>query len=308
MRLDAGDETIVDRNHARTESNPAGAGGCGDSGVEDAKRLDSTGFDLADGQYELVGRQLRALMGYDHDDFPGWADVHSYQHMLDRNLTSHPGDVGAGGGRGRGTEPVLEGVGRLADDDTVAFGTLFAGDDRPLPATPGGAVAVTVLDAGDDVLESRTYPDRVEFRARTTDPANGHFVTEDVFAFAVPFPERTAAVEFERDGTVTRLNPVERSVREAIDRLPDAAFTRSPADRRAAFDDKLDAVAEIMAEGGYRAAKRKMEKDIRDKVEKWIRDGYEAGPLEPTKRELLDLVDDMIARLRTLARSDGRGD
>lgn len=292
MRQGDGD---IDNTHARTEPD-------GSNDTDDDKFIDSTGFDLTDGSYAFVGHQLESFMSYNFDEYPTWADTHVFDTMLDTGLEPHSSGDGSSG---RSPERILEGVGRLATDDTTTFSRLFKTEGFPMPSIADGAVTVTVVDGDEETIDSRTFPDEIEIHRRVPETNRSHSVEEDVVAFAVPFPEEAAAIEVERNGTVTRLNPVERSLREAIHRLPDAAFKRDPDDRRDALHDKLDSIDEMMAEGNYHPAKRKMEKDIRDKIEKWLRDDYETGPLQPTKEELLALVDEMIAQLETLAQNSG---
>lgn len=100
------------------------------------------------------------------------------------------------------------------------------------------------------------------------------------------------------------MNPVDQSIRTAIQRLPDAAFKRDPDERREALFDKLDSLNEMMAKGNYGPARRKLERDVRDKVEKWIRADYETGPLQRTKSELLSLIDEMLNRLEVSTGTD----
>lgn len=279
----------IDNSHARTEPD-------GTNNTPDDTYLDSTGFDFRDGQFASPGGRLESFMSYNFDDYPMWADTHEYQAMLDGGLDGHPSSSDSGR-----SEPLVEGVGRLAAADTTTFTRVFLTEGVPTESSPDAAVTVRVLDAAGEEIDSRTVPDELESHRRTPETNRSHGTETDVFAFAVPFPETAAAVEAERDGTVTRLNPVERSLRAAIDRLPDDAFTHSPDDRRAALDDKLDDVDEMMAERKYRPAKRKLQRDVRDKLEKWLRDDYDTSALQPTKEELLALVADMIARLEALA-------
>lgn len=44
-----------------------------------------------------------------------------------------------------------------------------------------------------------------------------------------------------------------------------------------------------------------MENDVRANLDRWLKDDYDTTALQPTKQEILELVDDMIARLETLA-------
>lgn len=276
----------ISNAHART-----------DNSIDD-KFIASTGFDLVDGEYDLVGTDLNSFMSYNKP--PGiWMDAHAYDTLLDENWAGHPDSDGSGSEE----QALIEGVGRLANDDTTTFTRVFRTEGSPRSSIKGGAVTVTVLDATEDILDERTFPDQLQFHRLADDPARSEGVDEDVFSFAVPFPEEAAAIEAELNGTVTRLNPIERSIREAIARLPDAAFRRAPKGRRKALNNKLDELDEKMEAGEYRGALNKLEHDIRDKLEKWVQDEYETSALQPTKAELLTLVDEMIARLETLVQA-----
>lgn len=282
MRQANGD---VDHWHARTEPDSA-------NNTPDPKFLESTGFDLSGSTYSLVGRNLESFMSYSADGDPVWADVHTYRNMLQSKMALK--EVL------EGLQDTVTGIGLLGSDDTVTFTNVLKKESGVRLSVSDSEVTMRVLDATGSVIDERKFPDRIEVSELTTDTNQSHTTEEDIFEFAVPFPEEAASLEAERDGTVTRLNPIERSLREAIARVPDAAFRRSPDDRREAFNDKLDSIDEMMEKNKYHQAKMKMEKDIRERVEEWIRDDYETGPLQPTKQELLDLVNDMIARLEKL--------
>jgi hypothetical protein len=281
-----GDGGTPDNAHARTERSK-----------KDKTFLDSTGFDLRNGTYNVVGTRLESFMSYNGDDFPSWVDAHAYDAMLDNRLATHPQPVAASSDATE--QPILDGIGRFADDDTTIFTRIFTKAGVPKQSVDGAAVTVTVLDGTENPIDERSFPDELEFH-RFEDPERSRGTEADVFSFAVPFPEEAAAIEAERNGTVTRLNPIERSLREAIARLPDAAFRRATKGRRNALNNKLDELDEKMAAGEYQEAVNKLEHDIRDKLEKWIHDEYETSALQPTKTELLALVDEMIARLETL--------
>jgi hypothetical protein len=221
--------------------------------------------------------------------------------MLDDNLEPHSSAAGP-------TQRVVEGLGRLESDGSATFPRLLKFDDRtPIPSAPGGTVTLTVLDPNGTVLDERTVDDHIDVLTQTSDPANSRYTVEDLFAFVLPFPEDASEMHVEHDGTVTRVNPVERSLRDAIEFLPDRAFKRSPDDRRAALNDKLDSLDEMMAKDNYHPARKKLEKDIRGKLVKWLEDDYETNSLQPTKQELLELIDEMIAQLQRLATSSSNG-
>lgn len=278
----------IDNAHARTPS------------ALDRPVLESTGFDLT-GRYELVGTGLDSFMSYS-GFLPTWADTHAYQTMLDDELEPHSSAAGP-------TQRVVEGLGSLESDGSATFPRVLKFDDRtPIPSVQGGTVTLSVLDASGAVLDERTVDDHIEVLTQAADPANSRYTVEDLFAFVLPFPEDAAEMHVEHDGTVTRLNPIERSLRDAIEFLPDRAFKRSPDDRRAALNDKLDSLDEMMAKDNYHPATKKLKKDIRDKLVKWLKDDYETSSLQPTKQELLELVDEMVAQLERLAKSSSNGE
>lgn len=280
----------IDNSHARTQP---------DSGNNspDPSFIVSRGYDLTDGSYDVVGRRMESYMGYNTLDYPMWADTEVYADLIDSGLDTPLDDR-------EGSSTMIGGIGRLESDDTATFTNVSKKEGYPKAAVSGGAVTVTVRDLDGGVLDARTFPDHTELHRFTDSVDESHEVIDDRFTFRVPFPEEAAVIEMERNETVTQLNPIEYSVRAAIERLPEDAFKREPYDRRDSLYDKLDSVAEMMEKGKYHPAKRKMQKDIRDKLKKWLRDEYETGLLQPTKQELLDLVDEMIARLERLAREN----
>lgn len=186
---------------------------------------------------------------------------------------------------------------------------------RAIPKTSGfmrdtgtGRIISIVTDSNGNVLDERTLP--AELKTSSSGSGGGTF--EAILA-DIPFPEEAYEITFEveepdsNEVTTTVVNPVVESFFDAVSRIPASGFTRRPDERRSALNNKLDEVREKMDGKEFQEAKQKLENDFRRMIKRWLKDEYEAAANEYTKQEILELVDDMIARLETLAQSSGGG-
>jgi len=171
--------------------------------------------------------------------------------------------------------------------------------DRPVGQT---SVLISALDNGGNVLGSVNIPSQLGQVFET-----GAESTVDAILGHVPFPEETYKISIETGSITTEFNPFKQILRTEITRIPDSGFITQPDERRNALLNKLEPIDKQIDEKAFRGAKQKMEKDLRDKINKWLKDDYEAAANQPTKQEMLELVDDMIARLETLIQNSSNG-
>jgi hypothetical protein len=166
-----------------------------------------------------------------------------------------------------------------------------------MPIIEGGAVTIDVLDPAENILDTRSTSNKIQTAAISPEEPE---IEEGVFFFSVLFPDQTTQVHARSDDAEAVLNPISRSVRAPIRRLSDSAFKRAAMGRRKAINNKLDAVDKMVKNSQFQAAEHKMSDDIRDKLEKWLTEGYRVSALQLSKSELLTRVDEMIERLRKI--------
>jgi len=87
--------------------------------------------------------------------------------------------------------------------------------------------------------------------------------------------------------------PTTGDINDYIQNIPDNCFKNNPEQRKNAFENKLNAVQQMIDNGEYQDAINKLEHDIKDKVEKWITC---PGP----QQDLYNMIDELIAYLESL--------
>lgn len=298
----------IDPSHARNQGSSRVSGG-------DPPGVVSTAYDLADGFANLqsyrnpdgafsvtgpagdateIGKSP-SYMSYTGDDHRAWADARIHQQLIDSGWT-------VSGTSGSDSPAfVVSGDGFVADDGSVYYDDVVAyrGVDR-YTDVDDGAVTVELLGPGDEVLERARVPVEI---GRSH---HGGFVGGAIEApsFTLPFAETGVRVRTTLEGVRTPMNPIERSVRDAVRRVPERGFHGEAADARESIGRALDDVAAAMAEDEYGDAAAGMDESVRSRVHEHVRE-YEARLDEPTLAELLDLVDEMVRRLRLVAEVAG---
>lgn len=108
------------------------------------------------------------------------------------------------------------------------------------------------------------------------------------------------SVRTDHEEGTSQMNPIIRSVWDTVLRVPDDGVR---GDREAVEDDlsgALETVDALMSDGAFGEAADVMETDVRGVVEEAI-GSYDGYVNQPTREELLTLVDEMVERLRTNA-------
>jgi len=192
--------------------------------------------------------------------------------------------------------------GAVSRDGQVTLGNWYCLEGAtPDAFPPSGDYSIVLLDKAGQVIE------KVEFDApflMYVEPFGAVEVDVAPFVFTIPYPEATSGIQIWHNGEVlTDLRPGSKLLHDALDLIPDHAFINNPAQRRNALHTKIDRV-ETMIEGGHlRAAIRVLERDIKDKFEKWLVDDYSVeSPLQLSKAEVIDLAEAIIGRLANQSR------
>lgn len=92
------------------------------------------------------------------------------------------------------------------------------------------------------------------------------------FAFAIPYPEETSTIQITHEGEVlTEIMPTTKLLRDAIDLIPSYGFKDNSEQLRSALHNKVNAVEKMLEGKNKIGAKNKLENDVKDKLEKWLK-------------------------------------
>lgn len=257
--------------------------------------LISTKLDLEKGQDSKleVRRQTDSIMD-SGDNEPLWPDEHAYQQLIESQFNPHPRETAE-----NETQNIIFSASvKISDvlntaeivDTTVRVGKTIAS-----AVDTAGDIVVNIKDAAEDTLEQTSINNQV-----TADFFSATATIEGIGLGTIPFPQETYRVEFEVDGNTAVIIPIVKSLFDAVSAIPDNGLKHVPDQRRRALNEKLEEIKEKMKAKEFQDAKQKLKNDFRTMIEKWLKDEYEAAANEFTKQEMLNLVDDMIARLETL--------
>ena len=92
------------------------------------------------------------------------------------------------------------------------------------------------------------------------------------------------------------------TLRSAIRSIPDRGFADRPDDRRQALLETAEALKSRMDDDKYEEAATELSA-LRSDIEQWVRADYDAAANEPTRDELLTLVDEMRSRTNQIEQS-----
>lgn len=264
-----------------------------DGTADDVPGLVSRMYDLTDGQFDQnsFDQSIESFMSYSYGDT--WADQRIFEALFDNDFDPHPEEMSSRDPYGRSS---ISGTALVRDDGAVELLSTEQVTAAPMADADSGSTTMTVRDASGGTLSSFTVEDERFFQGGGH-PSN---VDTDAVTFTLPFPEEAYSVSVDNDGTVSEFTPHSAILFEALSNVPDRAFVKNPDERRAALEDKFDAVENQLENRAFRGCYNKLTKDVRKHVDAWIRAEYETNASEYTKVELLALVDDLIDRVETL--------
>lgn len=252
---------------------------------------------LCSDAYNLVNNQFntrQSVISWMAASGTGVLDSAGYKVLLKNGLTPVPDEGGTT------TEFLLRAV-MLIDETGVTVYELATSLGGVITDVPQGSITVNITGLDGETLNSQNLPKVIGQVSGGTKTKNhsSQFIVGNI-----EFPKETYELTVSSDTVSETINPVEETLRQALRSVPDHAFKRAADGRREALNNKLDAIDDQMDQKAFRAAKRKLKKDFRDKIEKWLKNSYDAAANEFTKRELFNLTDEMVSRLDTLAASD----
>ncbi|MGC8937109.1 MAG: hypothetical protein ACP5KV_07105, partial [Candidatus Methanomethylicaceae archaeon] len=147
-----------------------------------------------------------------------------------------------------------------------------------------GNASLTVVDWDDNEVIKISFG---TFRA-FVDPGGVIEMDETAFAFLVPYPLNTSKwiIKY-KNITLAEFNPNIKLLHDAIDSIPDKGFVDNPEQRRKALHQKIDAVEKMLEHKDFKGAVEKLRNDIRDKIEKWLKEYDVENPLQLKKGEII---------------------
>jgi len=247
--------------------------------------VDGPGYNSNNPTSSIEG--VESYMSYTGDDGQSWADERIHNRLI--NTASDGWSVPTMGGS-NAKKFMVSATGTVTEDGGVQYErvTALRGIER-YPDHEEHPVEVALLGPDEEVLV------RANVRANLViTHSNGDLPAFP--AFQLPFEQRGVRVRTTYDGTTTFMNPIDRSVRDAIGRVPENGFTGEPAPAREEINGVLDEVATLMEQGAYRDAATVMDGTVRTRIRNALGE-YDSALGERTRSEMTALVDRMVERL-----------
>lgn len=236
---------------------------------------------------DTVGR-VPSYMSYTGRDDRVWTDARVHQQLIESGASGW--DTGLFGS-GDATY-MLSASGSVDDDGGVQYDSVTAFEGyRRYVNDESNPVTVTLEDPNGEALVSAQVPVSVPPTHGTGEQSGGR--GPDTL---LPFEPDGVRVRTEYDGQTTTMNPIVRSVRDAVRRVPEQGFSSGLEPGRASVDEALSDVAAAMDRGEYDRAATLMDEQVRTRIRENVRE-YDAALDQRTPAAMDDLVDRMVERL-----------
>ncbi|MBU4341862.1 MAG: hypothetical protein KJ928_04645 [Candidatus Altiarchaeota archaeon] len=220
---------------------------------------------------------------YDYEDGT-WIDKEDYEHLF-REF------------RSIGEDPEILLIGALVyKNGTIDLKNMYWLENRTIDEDPlPGNYSIQFLNAEDELINTVSFSVSFELYG---EPDIVIETNVSGFVFPVYYPEDTSKILIQLNNeTLLEVNPNIKLIRDAINLIPDHGFKKNPSQRRNALLNKIEAIEQMTLENNYDEAIDKLENDVKDKIDKWLVDDYEVeDPLQITKDQILDLIDEIIYR------------
>ena len=213
-----------------------------------------------------------------------WLDATTYNTLLD-DLSKPKNDPEA-----------LIVTGLITKDNEVFLDPWFELPQGTLSDQTPGNYSINILD------NSGTSIEEIPFSPMFGGITSNGFIITDVgsFAFTIPYPMETAMIEIHRDEQVLiEVNPQSKTLRDAINGIPDNGYAKNPEERRNALLNKVAALEKMLESDNKKGALKKLNSDIKDKIQKWIVDYTSVNPLELSKEKIIQLIESVDSRIRS---------
>jgi len=210
--------------------------------------------------------KVPSFMSYTDDNDRAWTDARIHQQLIDRGSGSSGGSGwSANGSSGSDSaNSMLSATGEVDADGSILY---------------------------DDVMAFRGVNEYTD-------------LDEEPVEVALVGPDEEVLVRTAHEGGATSMNPIERSVRDAVGRVPRAGLAGDPETAREDVGGALDVVASLVTDGAYAEAAGTMDGRVRERVRENVVD-HEPRLGERSPEGLLSLVDETVGRLRGVAGAGG---
>ena len=198
--------------------------------------------------------------------------------------------------------------GTITKDDIVTVKFVEEFPDGRVDRFPPGDYNIEFVDEGGTVQSSTSFAVSFENQLVHEFMPDGSTRNREMkfsaklISLALAYPSETASIRFRHGAHVLfEFDPVSRSLKDLIERIPDREFDKNPEQRRKALLNKAATFEKMLSHEKDPAALRKLVADIRRAFEEWLVEIVPVSP-ERSKEELLASVDRI--RLRLEARLD----
>jgi len=189
--------------------------------------------------------------------------------------------------------------GIICKEGTIEIGTLYMVENGVVDDIMPGEYSIEILDSVGHILESVPFDVSFELEIEPS----GIIETDSAgFAFVLPYPENTLTIKIQHNGQrLIEINPHTKLLHDAIDSVPDYGYINNPKQLRNALHNKIEQIEARIKDIEIQEAVNKLRLDLRDKLEKWLVNGYQPqNPLQLSKDEIIQLVDNILNRFNVI--------
>jgi len=210
-----------------------------------------------------------------------WSDTFTYNFLFEELLTS------------KAESELLLVSGVLYKDGAIEFKEWRKLDWGTVTDLTPGPYSVVISNSNGAILEEIPFEASFEiFGAHA-----GEFDLTP-FAFAIPFPQGAAKVEFILNGTsLASVEPSSKLLKDAILTIPEHGFNNNAEFYRNALLDRADVIEQLVDMNWMYYVSWILD-DMKRSTELWLTEYEKEQPLQYTKAELLLLMDDLTQRLQ----------
>jgi hypothetical protein len=198
-----------------------------------------------------------------------------------------------------GDPQILILTGIVSENDSLILSPWYIAKNGASDAPGEGAYSVDLLDSIGNPVASHAFP--VTFSAQFEyDPTPVHTGLSP-FSLSVPLPPGLLTVQVKHGAkTITSFDLSTKLLLDALNAIPDRGFVNNPGQRRNALENKVQAIGHMISARDFSGATAKLQDDLEPTLNQWALDSYPIrSPLEFSKREVFDLIDEVVLRLST---------
>ena len=183
--------------------------------------------------------------------------------------------------------------GILRKPDIVEWAELDRLPNGIIDKTDPGGYIINVLNIRGEVLYS------LPFEVRFGSPDSSRDTNSFPFGFAVPYSPQAQVVEMRHgNNTISKFYITSKILYDAVTALPDMGFYGDSNVVRTELYSQIKEVENFLQQRELEKAKYILQNDLKKIIENSIKNTYKTtSPLEYSKVSILDLLDELIARI-----------